>query len=358
MELASGYIFFEIAKATRSFESWSEEFNGIDLPEGWRIGGMVSDGAKALVKLAVEQLQCVHLADVFHVLRDLSKPWVSYLGRERSRLERAAKALAERKDKRRSAKQQAAYEAQLLQHREQCEALAQAQNDYQTAIYSITTALHPFNHMSGEWQLWMDLEHQLHEPLRQLKRLAKRLNLSKGESEIETFRSHLPSIAQGLSLWWQSVMDELTHKSQDLQMQAWVISALLPSVYWHQQAEKTRTPSLKTIYREAAQQADKTLKTHPMSAQLSPEVYQDWLRWAQRQCTRFQRTSSAIEGRNGQLSRLYQATRGFSPQLLKALTIIHNFDTRRADGSTPAERLFEQSFPCLFEWLVLNISQN
>lgn len=352
MELASGYIFFEIAKATRSFESWSEECNGIGLPDGWRIRGMVSDGAKALVKLAVEHLQCVHLPDVFHVLRDLSKPWVSHLGREHSRLERAARDLAERKDKRRSANQQAAYEAQLQHHRAQCESLAKEQNDYRQAINAITTALHPFNHQKGEWQLWTELEHQLLEPLKQLKGLAKRLNLSKGEAEIETFRSHLPSIAQGLSIWWQSVVDALASKSQDPQMQAWVVSALLPSVYWHQQVEKTRTSSLKAIYREAAHQADKTLKTHPMSAQLSPEVYQDWLRWAHQQCTRVQRSSSAIEGRNGQLSRLYQATRGFSPQLLKALTIIHNFDTRRADGSTPAERLFEQSFPCLFEWLV------
>ncbi|MEM8643196.1 MAG: DUF6399 domain-containing protein [Cyanobacteria bacterium P01_G01_bin.54] len=357
MELASGYIFFEIAKATRSFESWREECNGIELPEGWRIRGMVSDGAKALVKLAVDHLQCVHLPDVFHVLRDLSKPWVSALGRERSRLERAAKDLAKRKDKRRSAKHQAAYDAQVQHHQEQCESLAKAQNDYQQAINAITTALHPFNHNTGEWQLWTDWEAQLHEPLKQLQGLAKRLNLSKGETEIETFRAHLPSIAQGLSLWWQSVVDALAQTSQDPQMQAWVVSALLPSVYWHQQAQKTRTLSIKTIYREAAQQADNTLKTHPLSTQLTPEVYQDWLRWAHQQCTRFQRTSSAIEGRNGQLSRLYQATRGLSPELLNALTIIHNFDTRRADGSTPAERLFEQSFPCLFESLVEQITE-
>lgn len=356
MELASGYIFFEIAKATRRFESWCEEVNRIELPEGWCIGGMVSDGAKALVKLAVERIQCVHLPDVFHVLRDLSKPWVSTLGRERSRLERAANDLAERHDKRRSPKQQAAYEAKVQTHQEQCESLIQAQSDYQQAINAITTALHPFNHKSGEWQLWAEVEHQLHDPLKQLKILAKHLNLSKGENAIEKFRSHLPSITQGLSLWWRSVMDALTDKSQDPQRQAWVVSALLPSVYWHQQAEKTRTPSLKSIYQQAAQQAHKTLSTHPISAELHPEVYQDWLLWAHRQCTRFQRTSSAIEGRNGQLSRLHQATRGFSPELLKALTIIHNFDTRRADGSTPAERLFEQSFPCLFEWLVEQVT--
>ena len=34
------------------------------------------------------------------------------------------------------------------------------------------------------------------------------------------------------------------------------------------------------------------------------------------------------------------------------LTIIHNFGIRRDDGTTPAQRLFAQSFPDLFEWVV------
>ena len=42
----------------------------------------------------------------------------------------------------------------------------------------------------------------------------------------------------------------------------------------------------------------------------------------------YQRTSSAVEGRNG-LARLHHSGRGFSPQTLKALTIIHNFHLQR-----------------------------
>jgi hypothetical protein len=41
---------------------------------------------------------------------------------------------------------------------------------------------------------------------------------------------------------------------------------------------------------------------------------------------KYQRTSSAVEGRNGYLSRLHHARRGFSKQSLQVLTIIHNFD--------------------------------
>jgi hypothetical protein len=72
-------------------------------------------------------------------------------------------------------------------------------------------------------------------------------------------------------------------------------------------------------------------------------------------CAKFQRTSSAVEGRNGYLSRLHHASRGFSEQSLKVLTIIHNFDLQRADGTTAAQRLFDRQFPDLFEWAGQNM---
>jgi hypothetical protein len=74
-------------------------------------------------------------------------------------------------------------------------------------------------------------------------------------------------------------------------------------------------------------------------------------------CDKFQRTSSAIEGRNGYLSRLHHANRGFSEQTLKVLTAIHNFDLKRHDGSTTAQKLFAKHFPDVFEWVVLNMGE-
>ena len=59
-----------------------------------------------------------------------------------------------------------------------------------------------------------------------------------------------------------------------------------------------------------------------------------------------------MEGRHGYLSRLHHAGRGFSPQTLKVLTIIHNFHLKRPDDTTAAQRLFGYDFPDLFEWLV------
>lgn len=69
---------------------------------------------------------------------------------------------------------------------------------------------------------------------------------------------------------------------------------------------------------------------------------------------RFQRSSSCVEGRNGVLSLNYHRFHRLNTKSLKVLTIVHNFDTRRSDGTTPAERLFEAKHGNLFEVLVAN----
>ena len=53
----------------------------------------------------------------------------------------------------------------------------------------------------------------------------------------------------------------------------------------------------------------------------------------------FQRSSSMVEGRNGHLSLRHHAFHELSPRKRKVLTIIHNFVSRRTDGTTASERL-------------------
>ena len=66
----------------------------------------------------------------------------------------------------------------------------------------------------------------------------------------------------------------------------------------------------------------------------------------------FQRTSSAVEGRNGWLSQMNHNGRGISPKRLKAQTVLHNYYLKREDGTTAAERLFHQQFPDPLEWVI------
>ena len=64
------------------------------------------------------------------------------------------------------------------------------------------------------------------------------------------------------------------------------------------------------------------------------------------------RLLSAVKARNGYLSQANHCARGTPTRRLKVLTVIHNFDLKRADGTTAAERLFGTPFPDLFGWVV------
>ena len=80
------------------------------------------------------------------------------------------------------------------------------------------------------------------------------------------------------------------------------------------------------------------------------------LDWAQDIALSFQRSSSQIEGRNGYLTFIHKANRGLPENRLKVLTTIHNFDIKRNDGSTPAQRLWKRDFPDLFEFVLQNVT--
>ncbi|MCK7580401.1 MAG: DUF6399 domain-containing protein [Chromatiales bacterium] len=70
---------------------------------------------------------------------------------------------------------------------------------------------------------------------------------------------------------------------------------------------------------------------------------------------RFQRSSSCGEGRNGQLSLYHHGRHRLSDRKLAALTAVHNFHIRRADGTTAAERLFGRAPEPLFEQLIARV---
>ena len=134
----------------------------------------------------------------------------------------------------------------------------------------------------------------------------------------------------------------------DDECRKWLIEFLLPVIYWQNQAAKTKNPELKKSYQVVSGQALAKLEQYSLTPIF---ITQQWLSWAEWMVSNFQRTSAAVEGRNGCLSQIHHNGRGISKRL-KALTVIHNFGITRPDGTTASERLFERDFPDLFEWIV------
>jgi hypothetical protein len=105
--------------------------------------------------------------------------------------------------------------------------------------------------------------------------------------------------------------------------------------------------------RQLRELADRCLAA--VRPQAGPAAPGDWAaaeRWGREVAGWFARSSSAVEGRNGQLALRYHSLHRLPQRKLQALTAVHNFWVRRADGTTAAERFFGARPADLFEYLV------
>ena len=135
----------------------------------------------------------------------------------------------------------------------------------------------------------------------------------------------------------------------------WVEDLLLPLMYWQEQMSRTRGPRRKAELLQALAAVQDAFPTHPLTEQLAPDVLEDWKAWAAEHAKAFQRASSAVEGRNGALAQLHHNQRGLPKRRYKVWTVLHNFDCRAPDGTTPAARFFRRGFPDLFETVLSTI---
>ncbi len=350
MELASGFIFTEVETEDRTYRTWKSQLPAGWESAGWRCHALVSDEARALMKLATTGLGTVSVADLFHTLRNLGRPLGRALGQQLAQLKRHEETLRHRlsqapSEETQRAALQAEYDA-LMHHHQR---VMDDQQRYRQIRETITLSVHPFDLETGQWQLAIDLSTRLSTLLPTLNALATDYGGAAAGAAVATFEHQIPALARGVHTWWQWVSQALAAQTQDPEVQTWVLTVLLPWLYWSQQADKTRTPHLKRRYQQAASEAFDTLMAAELTLSLSEAEHLRWMQWGRSMVANYQRTSSAVEGRNGYLAQRYHAARGLSPQALTVLTILHNFDLKRPDGTTAAHRLFGHPFPDLFE---------
>lgn len=357
MELASGFIFTEVETADRTYDTWQSQLPAGWAAAGWHCHALVSDDARALLKLATTGLGTVSVADLFHTLRHLGRPLGRRLGQLLGRLAKQAEQLqydlSQAVDNATQRTLQAQYDAVMHQQQQ----VMEDQQRYRQTRQTISLSVHPFDIATGEWQLATDLATRLSALLPTLNALATGYGGAAAVAAVATFERQIPALAQGVHAWWHWVTPSLAAQTQDPEVQTWVLTVLLPWLYWTQQAAKTRTSHLKYRYQQAASDAFDRLMANELTFAFPSEGLDQWLQWGRRMAANYQRTSSAVEGRNGYLAQRHHVTRGFSPQALKVLTLLHNFDLQRPDGTTAAQRLFGHPFPDLFESVLRNFTE-
>jgi hypothetical protein len=168
-------------------------------------------------------------------------------------------------------------------------------------------------------------------------------------------RKQLPALAALVDFWWEGVRRDLEHAAISPMWRRWARESLLPLVYWEHQVAHTRCARRKAKMRQALEAAHVALSHHAITQCLPPQALTEWHEWATDRVRAFQRASSAVEGRNGYLAQLHRNQRGLPKHRYKVWTVVHNFDCRASDGTTPASRFFRRAFPDLFETMLSHI---
>lgn len=356
IELTSGYLLLEESADDRSYETWLEKSKSRLEALNIEVVHAVTDRAKALVKLATDGFDCESGADVFHAVYEVSKA----LGAAHHHSVEKAKAdaavsqvkLEKLQEKKHSKAELAQAEQAVKQDTNRISVREQGQKIYKQLLRGFSEIVHPFSAEDSSKQSSAQAAQRLEEQVRKIEDNARLCHVEDRKGGLDKFRRQISAQTCGIDVWWVWVLESLSDKVVGTEQKDWLMYSLLPVFYWYRQMEKSQNAHHRNKYKQAWQCALKAYLAHSLTTSLSSEEREHWEAWADWMSSQFHRSSSAVEGRNGCLSQMYHNGRGLTKRRLKALTVIHNYGIRRADGSTAAERFFGTEFPDLFEWLI------
>lgn len=362
MDLATGYLLMEEVAADRSFDTWFERANERLKTFGTEVLYLVSDRAKALIKLAHTGFGCPSIPDLFHLGHDLAKGYsLAIFGRLRQAQQTLEQAKQDLEKVQKHAQPDPDQIAQVQAWIASCATLVhhwqEVGRTWRQHLANLSRILHPWRLLDSIRQTSKEVEEQLGAELQAIETLLETNGLPMKKDTLAKVQRQLAGISALVDFWWQTVRQDLTQLAMTPRWTQWAEELLLPLMYWQEQLRRTRHPVQKAQIALVLQAVEEAFERHPCTRQLKPEVLAAWKLWAAEHAKAFQRASSAVEGRNGYLSQMQHNHRGLPTRRYQAWTALHNFDCRDTDGTTPASRFFRRSFPDLFENVLSQIDE-
>jgi len=358
-DVPTGSIVQEEVADDRTYATWKALVDERLQALGTSVLYVVSDRAKALIQRAEHGFECLSMPDFFHFMHDIVKSYSLALGRRvrqaHQGLLEAQEALARLQGRSHAAHE--APEAQALVATRQTEVTRweEAHHTYRRHLETLSLTLHPFRLADSAPQTSAQVESHLQAAVEAIEVLAQDHQLPVRHAAITKVRKQVPALAALVDFWWEGVRQDVAHAALSPMWVQWAEEVLLPLVSWEHQVAHTRCAHRKAKIRHALEAMQGAFGHHALTQCLPPQALKEWHVWATQRVKAFQRTSSAVEGRNGYLSHMHHNHRGLPMQRYKAWTALHNFDCRAADGTTPASRFFRRTFPDLFETVLSNI---
>lgn len=363
IEVVSNYILLEKFTEDRTADTWKKELEPRLNELKIEVGQVVSDLCGA-IRSVTKELGAIHICELFHSQHEISKATAAPLAAQ-ERYSKIALDEAEEKFKKANEKprrlEREERQKQLLEIEETRNARDKLKIDFEqkakrreqvkAAVSEMGKIHHPINLKTGTLQTAADMEDQFNEQFKIIYDRAKAAGLfEQCLDRIEKAQRAFSAIVCYMKYFFTIYVAFIEGLRLGLEQERFFNEVVFPLCYlkmiWRRLPKKAKEENRKIM-----QSLEVKIREGPWPKELKDE----WMKKGREMAEVFQRSSSCVEGRNGVLSMNYHRFHRLNERSLKVLTIVHNFDVRRSDGTTAAERLFEAKHENLFECLVANV---
>lgn len=374
MEPRSNFILLEEMARKRDCDTWekamSKRLEGLPVT----VFQVTSDEAKALIKYTEQCLGAHHSPDLFHIQQEVSKGTAAPLRAKMTAAERlheqailnvnAEQAKQEKyesldvKPKGRPVDYDLRVASAEVENEYCAQALKDAENrreKVREASKSLGQIYHPFNMEDGKKRSPDTLCDELNSAFNVIEVGIQEAELSENSiKHVEKARRMTDSMVSTLTFFWAMVGKQLEAMKLPERLKTAFLDLLLPATYIEIHSAKGNLAEVKNKRLALSQQLYGQLAQNSAWQALSANEQVELHNQATECAHIFQRSSSNVEGRNGQLSLLHHVYKKINSRKMAASTVIHNYFIRRQDGTTAAERFFEHKPDNLFTWLLSN----
>jgi len=372
IEPVSNFILVERYAESRKAAEWTQAMAEATTGLPVEIVQSTSDEGRGLLHHVKEDLGAHHAPDVFHVQHELGKATQGALASRRRQAEKAVEeavgprgAVPAKLEMTNSEGSEAEdppgreprREPVSEREGEAAKALETAvlqQERVQQAIRGISAIYHPYALETGRARSPEEVAAALEQHFAEVEQVAEEASLAdRCRQKIAKAKRVVVEMVATLAFFFLTVRAKVEALSLAPEVEQAVYENLIPGIYLHLVAEKGSAAE----ERHALQRRSEELLA-PLRARDGPLVplepaEQAVIERVAEECAQlFQRSSSCVEGRNGQLALRHHSLHRLSDRKLAALTTVHNYFVQRSDGSTAAERFFNAQPRDLFAWVL------
>ena len=375
IEPNANFILLEKYSGGRKGSDWTEAMQEAVKELPVEIIQSTSDEGKGILHHVKKGLGAHHSPDIFHVQHEIVKGTSGPLAKKtqmaRQALEKASEQVNRCIDKKvdydsreprpgRPPQLNQKIEKALLEETEALQGLDAAESHQvrmKQAVHKIGDIYHPVDLETGKLKGVEAVSDSLDQCFVEIKTVATEAKLSERSlKKIKKAKNVVVDMVATVVFFHFTIQRKIEALCLPPAIEKLVFDKLIPAFYLRHASNKAKAAEDRHRLKEKSEEILFSLRCmqDPFSGITREEL--TVIEAVAEECASvFQRSSSCVEGRNGQLSLRHHSFHRLSDRKLAALTSVHNFFIKRKDGTTAAERFFDTKPRTMFEFLLENM---